>query len=55
MSVKTALLGLTRTLAPEDIQVNCVVMRLIKTIFSQVVSTEAYPLFPSWLSGNPSQ
>uniref|UniRef100_A0A8D2HHE9 Dehydrogenase/reductase 2 n=1 Tax=Urocitellus parryii TaxID=9999 RepID=A0A8D2HHE9_UROPR len=41
---KTALLGLTKTLAvelaPKNIRVNCLVPGLIKTDFSRVVSTE---------------
>lgn len=41
---KTALLGLTRTLAmelaPKGIRVNCLVPGLIKTSFSQVVRTQ---------------
>uniref|UniRef100_A0A8C5ZJ42 Dehydrogenase/reductase 2 n=1 Tax=Marmota marmota marmota TaxID=9994 RepID=A0A8C5ZJ42_MARMA len=41
---KTALLGLTKTLAvelaPKNIRVNCLVPGFIKTDFSQVVSTE---------------
>uniref|UniRef100_A0A8D2AMS7 Dehydrogenase/reductase SDR family member 4 n=1 Tax=Sciurus vulgaris TaxID=55149 RepID=A0A8D2AMS7_SCIVU len=42
---KTALLGLTKTLAvelaPKNIRVNCLVPGFIKTDFSQVVSTES--------------
>lgn len=49
---KTALLGLTRALAPElaqsNIRVNCVAPGVIKTRFSQAVRTKAHsPLLRS--------
>ncbi|XP_026261919.1 dehydrogenase/reductase SDR family member 2, mitochondrial-like [Urocitellus parryii] len=51
---KTALLGLTKTLAvelaPKNIRVNCLVPGLIKTDFSRVVSTEKSFFEYSWES-----